>query len=299
MRPPSGRSLVAEIRSVGRSCHGLGDAENLRGDSAQDSIHSGKYVGQGCHGDPPTHRWRGLVERYVLREVACYITLRPRITQFAADDSTFPQYGVLLYWPGRSPRELANIPDRFQQRWHREFVLAHHRAGDMDSAVLVGVREFLEMPQRALQFLPCAKGLLRPDQIDSTTTDSGKHELGAGCVERPVPYLGLKDRELVLTWDLGGDSLVSHNQFPHRVVQSRSEVVNHFPDSDAPDWIRRLFDVNTQSQDPRGYVEIDAGSIRMRFGIDETSDFLVERLELIQCTREFQANAGERISHGL
>ena len=90
----------------------------------------------------------------------------------------------------------------------------------MNHAVLVGIREFAEMPERASGVLPCAAALFRhrllaPDDVDGLTPDSIKLLSNSAGVESAGAN---KDRKLMLRCRLdaifpnqGMDSMVEND----------------------------------------------------------------------------------------
>jgi len=90
--------------------------------------------------------------------------------------------------------------------------------------MLVGVREFLQMPEGTLGVLPCTKRLFRPDQLNhADVADFLQKRSDSTLVETG---LGLKDGELVL---LGSwlSFFLQENHFVNDVVERRPEVVNN------------------------------------------------------------------------
>jgi hypothetical protein len=130
--------------------------------------------------EPTSHRWRTHRTRRQWR--ALCLSDRGRTARAMFRKTPAPEYGVLLYWP-----TFADVNrlkgHRFGQRRERRLERLHKRACYMQRAVLIDIGEFLEMPQRALGALPCAKGLFRLDRSNGIGVDVKEKFGDAATVE--------------------------------------------------------------------------------------------------------------------
>lgn len=261
--------------------------KHVLSDPSCDALNSGLYVGQGVHGDPPTHRWCTLIERYVRGEIACYITLGERVSEASANNLAAIEHGVLLYWPGLHFLQLFDPLKRLKEWWHTELELMYKRAYNADRAVLVGVRQFMQMPQGAFPILPCGIGLFRPDEFNGVLSNTFQKLVDATNIES---FLALENGELVFCRKYWRSPRGQNDKFPDDVIERRTKVVDYFSDPNAPHWIGGLFDVNAEGNNAGIDIEIERGSIRVRKGLDESNNLFIKSLDLIQCTREFQSH---------
>src|SRR5215831_8883403 len=145
--------------------------EDFSRDSDEDEFGAVSQLLQRSEHTPDANCWRPVIERYVGSESALYLALGKGPIGCAAQDAG-PQYGVLLYWPTGM---LLNVKEseRLSNLRKIEVKRCQRAAGHMQRAVLIDVRQCLEMPQRTMHdsfdatCLPAEKWLLRFDQGDS------------------------------------------------------------------------------------------------------------------------------------
>ena len=195
--------------------------KHVLSDPSCDALNSGLYVGQGVHGDPPTHRWCTLIERYVRGEIACYITLGERVSEASANNLAAIEHGVLLYWPGLHFLQLFDPLKRLKEWWHTELELMYKRAYNADRAVLVGVRQFMQMPQGAFPILPCGIGLFRPDEFNGVLSNTFQKLVDATNIES---FLALENGELVFCRKYWRSPRGQNDKFPDDVIERRTKV---------------------------------------------------------------------------
>lgn len=271
--------------------------EDIGGDGRQHLGHSRFDAEEGAANVAEPHCWRGLIERYVDRELAIYVEVGERYCERFPNDSRAAEYGVVLYWPwatGFNELETEILQFRRKLNLHR----AEVHSGQVESAVLVGIREFLEMPQGAFGALPCAKGLVSLDQCDSVLANTLQMYSHAPSIESLFPFLCLENGELILAAGRRLPSGCENYEFPNDVVQRGSKVVDDFADADAPHWIWMLGGMGPNGQDSRCNIELTTSSVRFRIGAEEGRELGAQKLCFLACSREFQAYAGKRITHG-
>ncbi len=252
------------------------------GDALENPIRPVGYVYEGAEDEPPTHRWRTLVERYVHSEVAFHFTLskRPLGDSGHVDGG---EYGVLLYWP--TLPILAMYGGISRERWKIKLIGVQQRARDMESAVLIDIREFFQMPQRTFAALPCAtfgywKGLLRSNQRDGAATNAFEKLCSPASVK---PGLGFEDGELVFTAPWGRFTIAQDVKLPDDMVQGRSKIVDDLANTNAPYRIGGSLNVNANGERLRLSVEIDPWNVRCWIGVEKSSQIGLQSIDLIPC----------------
>jgi hypothetical protein len=261
------------------------DLENVVGDSFGDAVRPVGYFQQRSDHKPSAYGWRSLIERYINRELALYLVSSEWPFCGAPQEAT-PEYGVLLYYP--LPKDFDHFSgEALGDRRERDIKGVQERAHDMQRAVLVGVREFTHMPERTLDALPCAKGLLRLDQINRIGSDVVEELANATGVETS---LRLENGELVLVGSrrISG---IQNNQLPNDMIQGRSHVVNDFAYANAPHRIGRFVDLDGDSQFLGCPVEIDCRRVRLASSGEERFHVGFKHIDLLPCSREFQSDS--------
>src|SRR5438067_13455297 len=114
--------------------------------------------------------------------------------------------------------------------------LIQQRSSEMQRAVLVGIRQFAQVPQRVpFDTLPCAKGLFRFDQIDGVLSNALQVLRDATIFES---FRILEDRKLVLCWQRWRPTGRQNDELPDDMIESRAEIVDDFSDVNTPHRIR-------------------------------------------------------------
>src|SRR4051812_11759470 len=89
--------------------------KKVRRDALRNDEHPRMRVGQRCGDEPPSHRWRSVIERYVHRELCVYLPVFKGPVRSLRDIAA-PQLGVLLYWPLSSDLQRYDRDGMFE-RW--------------------------------------------------------------------------------------------------------------------------------------------------------------------------------------
>lgn len=264
-------------------------AKDFLRNSSNDALGTVGYVYEGSKNQPPTHRWRSVIERYIRSEFAIHMILREGPYTTPRNMNT-RQYRVLVYWPRIADGFFLNR-DRSLDRWKRKVKLLYQRSGQMERAVLVGVREFLQMPKGTLPALPCSafafrERLLRSDEPHGVTSDSAQ-ELGSSASVKA--RLGLKNGKLEFSPHGGMTQIIEDEKLPNNVVKSGSKVVNDLSDLDSPHQGRVLLNVDADSEPVRISVELDLRLIHVAHY--EGSNFSLDSVDLIPCSLDLHTNA--------
>jgi hypothetical protein len=266
--------------------------ECLVSDAREDVDRPFLYQVEGAANGVPTHCWRGLIERYVNREIA--FAVRVDVLEGMAGrpcDRHSEEYGVLLYWPWPGPIDHLEL-GAGGQIGEFDLNVTKQRARDMQRAVLVSVRQFAEMPQGATEVLPCAVRLLRSDQLDGVLPDIPE-VLGDAPVSKAL--LRFENGELVLRREFWGLAGVKNDELPDRVVECRPEVVKYFPDLDSPHGVGFFYDLDTGRH--YSLPQIDLTDRLVRLLSKEALELGTQSLYLIPCAPELQSDAVELVSH--
>ena len=123
-------------------------------------------------------------------------------------------------------------------------VFPYQAPREMEGAMLVGVREFVEMPERAFPAIPCAAVCYRERLLGVYYVDMG---LVDPWKKLPYPFaheatLRHIDRELNPGWR---KLVVLPNvQLMGKVIETAPEIVNDLADSHAPYWIGFALDID-------------------------------------------------------
>ena len=175
-------------------------APHILEESPQDSVYPIANVREGRIGEPPSDFWGFLIENYINQECALDISLREGPFCDSGKLSA-PQCRVLLYWPGFHAFQHS-VAERSKGFWKRETVLTDYAPREMEGAMLVSVREFTEMQERAIPTLPCAavcfrERLLRADHVDMASVEPWDK---FSSYVTPKICLRHVDRELNFPW---------------------------------------------------------------------------------------------------
>ncbi len=268
--------------------------EHVLKDRADDQFRPIQRPYQGVEGERPTHRWRSVVERYLDHQLGLYIALRERRHVEVPKDLCAPEYGVAAYWPTRGFFQNL-VPDAPRDLWELKLVAVEQRARKMQRAVLVTVRQFLEMPQGAVPALPCAafryrKRLHGHDHLDQGPVNALQELAPSLIVEIDALQ---KDGELkpqLLGLGPGRQVQVLHADTPRvapsvqqldEMVQRGSDIVDDLADLDAPHERWRMPDFDADDQLASLRPEIYRGSIRILGKV--CVEFIPERLKLGPC----------------
>ena len=184
-----------------------------------------------------------------------------------------------------------------RKRWKIKLIGVQQRARDMESAVLIDIREFFQMPQRTFAALPCAtfgywKGLLSSNQRDGVATNAIEKLCSPASAK---PGLGFEDGELVFTAPWGRFTIAQDVKLPDDMVQGRSKIVDDLANTNAPDRIGGSLNVNANGERLRLSVEIDPWNVRCWIGIEKSSQIGLQSIDLIPCSPSLQSDAGELI----
>ena len=259
--------------------------ENFFCHSPQDAVCPVGYVYEGSNHFPPSRNGRSLVERYACADFAIYLGLRKWPLPETIEPCT-DQYAVLLHWPWPPTGHLADLSVS-PQLCEVELERLKHRARDMDKAVLVGIREFLEMPERTPFALPCStiflgERLFRSDQRDGLRVDA-LEELADPVPLKPIHIY--EDGKLIFRLRIGNDKLVNS------VVQGRTQVVNDLTDLNSPHRVGSSFEFGNDGKFAGVSVEIDRCTIGASIAsIEKGVDLAIEQLDLIACPLTLKAN---------
>ena len=156
----------------------------------------------------------------------------------------------------------------------------------MECAVLVEVGEFEQMPEGAINALPCTKWLQRLNQCPCLIAHTAKEDgLGTSVVSF-LPLFRLKDGKLGLGFVGGLLASFEDDQLPNEVVEGRPKVVNEFPYPDAPHPGARL---------PSGEIDEKIAGITLIISPDtvglrlqKVPDFTVQGVEFLLCPINLQ-----------
>ena len=184
--------------------------------------------------------WTAVVERYINGELALNVILKKTVRE--VDKFTLPEYcRVVLYWPGFHAFNR-DIPEINRGWWKRNLKAGHQCARELKSAVLVSIREFAEMPERAVPTLPCAavcyrERLCRSEPVNMDSVNPwGKFSFYVP----PKICLRHVDRELNPGWlPL---SVFSHPpaspsvQLEDEVIKTAPQIVDDLANQHAPHW---------------------------------------------------------------
>lgn len=249
------------------------------GDASDDVVCSVRYLFKGSEHaprDPVAYR-HSVLESYVHAECGIYLSLG-KWPISGAFESSAPQYGVLLYWPLGRDSEIPH-GEVLRDARERYLELMHQGTGHMERAVLVDVREFMQMPQGTHMVLPCEKRLLRFDYVGGELSNA-LHEFQATILESRLVF---EDGELSILDD-GRLSRFKDNQLPHEMIERRAQIVDDLANPNAPHWVWRVLDVDADCQMPGLFVELDARLVRVR--IVEGEDIGLQFIHVVPTTRE-------------
>ena len=247
----------------------------------QDSVRSGRDVYE-CrvNGLRGQRFWTPLLENYINGKCAIDITLGkgPFLGSVQSDAA---KYRVLLYWPDFGTfHDL--LSERAENFWEREPEFLDHGPCELDGAVLVGIREFTEMPERALNALPCAAMIRRERLFGSDHGDGGGTDLIQKLHSTPVKSLDrFEDWELNLGSDWRRISVTPNEQLVGEVIETRPKVVDDLADFDAPHWISLAPDFGPHDELLRLSVKLDPWYVRVT--LDEGCKFSLECVDLVPC----------------
>ena len=155
--------------------------------------------------------WTPILENYINGECAIDVTLGegPFLGSIQHDMAKFR---VLLYWPGFGTFKNL-VSEGAKSWWEREPEFLDHGPCELDGAVLVGIREFAEMPERALNALPCAAMIRRERLFGSDHGDGSGTDLIQKLHSTPVKSLDkFEDWELNLGSDWRRLSITPNEQ---------------------------------------------------------------------------------------
>ena len=255
-------------------------------ESSQDPVRPVGYVCE-CrvNGLRGQRFWTPLLENYINGKCAIDITLGkgPFLGSMQSD---MAKYRILLYWPDFCTFQNL-LPERAKNFWERKPEFLDHGPCELDGAVLVGVREFTEMPERALDAIPCA-AIIRREQLFGS-------DHGDGSVTDPVQKLHstpIKSLHRFEDWelDLGADwrrlSVTPNEQLVDEVIETRPKVVDDLADFDAPHWIGLAPDFGPHDEFLKLSVILDPWHVRVT--LDEGCKFSLECVDLTPCPFTFE-----------
>jgi len=260
--------------------------EDFLSNPSEDMVGSVPDLIQGSLDPPHPRRWRTVFERYLNAEFCLYVSLFKGPFGSTMQDTT-PQYGAFLYWPTGM---LLDVNERKRLRHFGEVaaICCQRSDGKVNRAVLVDIRQFLQMPQRTRistfggAVFPCEKRLFRFDQFHRGTVDLLQEILPPTSIEA---VLGMEDRELRLrSWD-GGTA----RQFPNDMIEGGSEVMDDLPDSNTPHRINGRMNFNLDGQFLSLRLELHRWSIRAT--IKKGVNISIQTVQLLPRTCAFKPNA--------
>lgn len=270
-------------------------AEDVLCYALENPIRSIGYVYEGGEHEPATHRWRSVIERYINVEFAIYLTRGERPLS-DTDEEDMLKDGILLYWPGAPLRQRTHLLNIELQRCERYLKRTKQRAGDIERAMLVGVRQFMQMPEETLLCsLPCAAArlgerLLCPDEIDGVLSNVPQVLLQSSIRKSS---LVLKDGELYFV-GLGRRLFHAQNiKLIDDMVQCGPKVMNDFTDPNTPHGVWRLIHLDADEHLAGVLVELDQWAIRI--AVKESKEVGLQSVNLIPCSRAFESDAEKRV----
>src|SRR5262249_8364678 len=150
-------------------------------------------------------------------------------------------------------------------------------------AVLVEVRELVQVPEWTSAALPCRERLKAFDECCGLIADAFQHREAVQIKFRSEK----EDRELGSTTIRRGRTRGLDDEHVNRMIECRTEVMDDFSDDDAPHRRTWFFhdhsdrDVENESRfsGPVYASELDCRFVRI--AVKEGSHFLLERVELI------------------
>ena len=151
----------------------------------------------------------------------------------------------------------------------------------MERAVLIEVREFFQMPKRTPGILPCAKRLLRFNDLDGLASDMYKVLPSTSTIDKP--YLTVEDGELIFV-GARRTSRLKNNELVNNMVKGGSEIVDHLADTHSKHEWRSAQRVDSDCQFPGILVEIDSGFVRA--SVQKDNAFL-KSAKLLPCSQSF------------
>jgi hypothetical protein len=260
-------------------------------DAAQNRLGSVAAVDERAEQAPGARGRRTVFENYLSQKFCLYLSLCKGPVAGATQDSC-PEYGVVLYWPTLKHHDINRVK-RLRDFRELEIKRCQRSGGDVNRAVLVDVREFLEMPKGAFCALdyavwPCEKGLLRFDQRDGLTALNALEKL----IQPSAFEASLKFEDGKLRFRCAGGGPTS--KLPYDVIECGAEVVDDLSDADTPHGIWGCIGLDLDGQSLRLSVELDSWSIRVRF-IEEFDDFSLQGVHLLPCPLEFQSDTSKGI----
>ena len=245
-------------------------------ESSNDSVRPVGYISECRVNDPPADCWNPLIERYINGE--CAIDLSIREGPFRdADQLPTPHYRILLYWPGFHTFNRV-VGEGTRGFWKGELVLFDQRPRELDGTMLVSIREFVEMPERAFPTLPCAavcyrERLFGVDHLDVVRVDPWKEPAHPFLHEMTPRHI---DRELNSGWrEL---AVLPSIQLVDKVIETAPEIVNDLTNPHAPRWIGFAPDIYPDQELFRLSVELNPWFIRV--AVEEGRELWLESVNL-------------------
>ena len=257
---------------------------HLLEEPSQDPVCTVGHVVERFVNEPPSDCWNPVIERYINGEVALNITI---LEERRLDKHPSTQYRIFLYWPDFRTFNLdvAEVDGGF---WKRDPVFLDQSPRELDGAMLVGVREFVEMPEWTFPALPCAavflrERLLRSDAVNVGLIQPWKELLDPFPLE---PFLRHEYREL----DPRFRKLsVLPNIHPiGKVVETAPEVVGDFSDQHAPHWIWFAPNLGPDNNVFLCRFSVELNPWYVRVALNEGGDFRLESVDLVPGSFTFE-----------
>jgi hypothetical protein len=272
------------------------DRENVRTDLGNTIPAAIRDIKQ-CSNDRPLARARGsLIEYYLKGDLRIHLqwTVKHRAV---TEQTALSNYCIVLECPSSS---LACIDDpaRIDDRWERKLERLHKSARKMNRAVLVDVRQLIEVPKRATFVLPCRVRLEAFDKCCRLVTHPFQHN----------EAVSLKFARDVKNGELGSGIIRGmavgriDDKLKHKVIECRADIVDDLTNNNAPTRWTWFFHDHPDSEIhdagsfcPSYSVELDGRFVRAP--LKKNADFSLEKLDLLIGPLQFQADTVERRQH--
>ena len=253
-----------------------------RGDTVSTSI---RNVEQRSNHRPIVSNGGSLIKDYVEGNLRIHLHWLGEQGQ-VTEKSPGGNYCVVLECPPLSDA-LVNYSPRIQERWKREIERLHKAAGKMQRAVLVDIRQLIEMPKRTLCALPCRERLERFDKSCGLTAHPGQHFEAVH-----LKFGGLIENRELGTGVIGGGLVRGvDDKLIHKMIEGRTNVVEDFANNDAPHRFTWFFHNHPDCEIRCPAYALDIEGRLVRAFLKEEVDFSLERLDLLVGPLHFQTDA--------
>jgi hypothetical protein len=247
-----------------------------------------------CPNNRPACYKRGaLIENYLEGHLRFHLHLIGGCKRLTiAHELPAHQFCIVIECPSLTDLFVHNYRG-IDERRKLEIKALYGAAGQMERAVLVDVRELIEMPQWTDCVLPGRVRLKRFDQGCGLVADSLQH---AGAAR--LKFGGIEENRKLCPTVVGGSTILSmDNQLVDQMIKSGSHVMDDFSDENAPLGITRCFNSNSDYKVPdmgrvccpRYSLELQRGFVRAT--VDELSEFSIEDVDLLVGPLQFKPDA--------